>query len=161
MPSSNTGCHLASTTRDILKHISLPINLLMHKLFKIKSQLDSHYTVASLVAQRLKHLRGMQETQVPSLGWEDSLEKEMATHSSTLAWRIPWREEPGRLQSMGSQRVGHDWATSRHDTVKHILNLITQLIPLLVNYTRKYCTEIYIGALLTIGKKKLETITPW
>ena len=47
-----------------------------------------------------------------SLGWEDPLEKEMATHSSTLAWRIPWREEPGRLQSMGSQRVGHDWATS-------------------------------------------------
>ena len=54
----------------------------------------------------------MQETQVPFLGWEDPLEKEMATHSSILAWRIPWREEPGRLQSTGSQRVGHDWATS-------------------------------------------------
>ena len=62
----------------------------------------------SLVAQRLKHLPGMQETQVQSLGWEVPLEKEMATHSSTLAWKIPWREEPGRLQSMGSQRVGHD-----------------------------------------------------
>ena len=49
---------------------------------------------------------------VQSLGWEDPLEKEMATHSSILAWRIPWMEEPGRLQSMGSQRVGHDWATS-------------------------------------------------
>ena len=46
--------------------------------------------------------------QVQSLGWEDALEKEMATHSSTLAWKIPWTEEPGRLQSMGSQRVGHD-----------------------------------------------------
>ena len=56
---------------------------------------------ASLVAQRLKHLPGMRETQVRSLGREDPLEKEMATHSSTLAWRIPWREEPGRLQSMG------------------------------------------------------------
>ena len=67
---------------------------------------------ASLVAQRLKRLPTMQETQVRSLGWEDPLEKEMATHSSTRAWRIPWREEPGRLQSMGSQRVGHDWATS-------------------------------------------------
>ena len=67
---------------------------------------------ASLVAQRLKHLPGMRETQVRSLGQEDPLEKEMATHSSTLAWRIPWTEEPGRLQSMGSQRVGHDWATS-------------------------------------------------
>ena len=56
---------------------------------------------ASLVAQRLEHLPGMLETHVRSLGREDSLEKEMATHSSTLAWRIPWREEPGRLQSMG------------------------------------------------------------
>ena len=50
----------------------------------------------------------MQETRVQSLGWEDLLEKEMATHSSILAWRIPWTEEPDRLQSMGSQRVGHD-----------------------------------------------------
>ena len=67
---------------------------------------------ASLVAQRLKHLPGMWETWVRSLGQKDPLEKEMATHSSTLAWRIPWREEPGRLQSMGSQRVGHNWVTS-------------------------------------------------
>ena len=63
---------------------------------------------ASLVAQRLKRLPAMQETWVPSLGWEDPLEKEMAPHSSTLACRIPWREELGRLQSMGSQRVRHD-----------------------------------------------------
>ena len=63
---------------------------------------------ASLVAQRLKRLPAMRETWVRSLGREDPLEKEMATHSSTLAWRIPWMEEPGRLQSVGSQRVGHD-----------------------------------------------------
>ena len=69
---------------------------------------------ASLVAERLKHLPPMRETQVRSLGWEDPLEKEMATHSSILAWRIPWTEEPGRLQSTGLQRVGHDWATSLH-----------------------------------------------
>ena len=50
----------------------------------------------------------MQETRVQSLGWEDPLEKEMAIHTSTLAWKIPWTEEPGRLQSMGLQRVGHD-----------------------------------------------------
>ena len=56
----------------------------------------------------------MQETRVQSLGQEDPLEKEMATHSSTLAWKIPWTEDPGRLQSMGLQRVGHDWATSLH-----------------------------------------------
>ena len=67
---------------------------------------------ASLVAKRIKHLPAMRETQVQSLGQEDPLEKEMATHSSTLAWRIPWTEEPGRLQSMGSQRVGHNRATS-------------------------------------------------
>ena len=59
-------------------------------------------------AQRVKRLPGMRETGVLSLGREDPLEKEMATHSSTLAWRIPWREEPGGLQSTGSQRVGHD-----------------------------------------------------
>ena len=63
---------------------------------------------ASLVAQRLKHLLAMQETWVQSLGWEDPLEKEMATHSSILVWRIPWTEEPGGLQSTGSQSVGHD-----------------------------------------------------
>ena len=56
----------------------------------------------------VKHLPTMWETQVRSLGWEDSLEKAMATHSSTLAWKTPWMEDRGRLQSMGSQRVGHD-----------------------------------------------------
>ena len=64
--------------------------------------------LASLVAQMVKHLPAMRETRVQPLGWEDPLEKEMATHSSTLAWEIPWMEDPGRLQSMGSQRVGHD-----------------------------------------------------
>ena len=63
---------------------------------------------ASLVAQRLKRLPAVWETWVRSLGREDPLEKEMATHSSILAWRIPWTEEPDGLQSMGSQRVGHD-----------------------------------------------------
>ena len=62
----------------------------------------------SLVAQTVQHVSTMRETWVRSLGWEDPLEKEMATHSSTIAWKIPWTEEPGRLQSMGSQRVGHD-----------------------------------------------------
>ena len=59
------------------------------------------------MAQMVKHLLTMWETQVQSLGWEDALEKEMAPHSSTLAWKISW-EEPGRLQSMGSLQVGHD-----------------------------------------------------
>ena len=67
-----------------------------------------HSFKASLVAQRVKHLPAIQETWVRSLGREDPLEKEMATHSGTLAWRIPWTEEPGGLQSMGLQRVGQD-----------------------------------------------------
>ena len=71
---------------------------------------------ASLVAQRLKRLPAMWKTWVQSLSQEDPLEKEMAPHSSTLAWRMPWMEEPGGLQSTGSQRVRHDWATSlTHD----------------------------------------------
>ena len=64
--------------------------------------------MASPVAQRIKRLPAMQETWVRSLGWEDLLEKDMAIHSSILAWRIPWTEEPGGLQSTGSQRVRYD-----------------------------------------------------
>ena len=63
---------------------------------------------ASLVAQTVKNPPEMLETWIRSLGWEDPLQKGMATHSSILAWRFPWTEEPGRLQSLGSQRVGHD-----------------------------------------------------
>ena len=64
--------------------------------------------MTSLVAQTVKRLLTTQETWVPSLDWEDLLEKEMAIHSSNLAWKIPWTEEPGGLQSMGLKRVGHD-----------------------------------------------------
>ena len=65
-------------------------------------------SIESLVTQAVKNLPAVQETRVPSLGWEDPLEKGMATHSRFLAWRIPWTGEPGGLQSMGSHRVGHD-----------------------------------------------------
>ena len=64
--------------------------------------------MTSLVAQTVKRLSKIRETWVQSLGQEDPLEKEMAIHSSTIAWKIPWTEEPGRLQFMGLQRVGHD-----------------------------------------------------
>ena len=101
------------------EHISVPHILLIHD-FRISTLLSyvlltsegfiHVYTCdwTSLVAQMVKCLPAMQETQVRSLGWEDPLEKEMATHSSTLAWRIPWTEEPGGLQYMGSQRGRHD-----------------------------------------------------
>ena len=66
----------------------------------------------SLVTQVVKNLPATQETWVWSLGWEDALEKGMATYPSLLAWRTPWIGQPGRIQSLGSQRVGHDWATN-------------------------------------------------
>ena len=94
---------------------------------------------ASLVAQRLKRLPGMWETWVWSLGQEDPLEEEMATHSSTLAWRIPWREEPGRLQSMGSQRVGRDWATSLYTILYY-----GRFIP---SFLRKLRTVLHSGCI--------------
>ena len=90
--------------------VELSIIFILSHIFKIKSQYVSFW--ASLMAQTIKHLSAMQETQIWSLGWEDSLEKEMATHSSILAWRIPWTEEPGRLQSIGLKRVRHDWVTN-------------------------------------------------
>ena len=68
----------------------------------------------------------MQETQVQTLGQEDPLEKEMAIHSSTLAWKIPWMEEPHRLQSMGLQRVRHDWATSLHNVKPVLRNILNR-----------------------------------
>ena len=68
---------------------------------------------ASLVAQMVKHLPAMQETWVRSLGWEDPLEKEMATHASILAWEIPWTEVPGGLQSMSLKRIRHDLVTKQ------------------------------------------------
>ena len=67
-----------------------------------------HYSWASLVAQTVKNPPAMWKTWIRSLGWEDLLKEGMATHSSILAWRIPWTEEPSGLQSMGSQRVAHD-----------------------------------------------------
>ena len=90
------------------------------------------YIRAFLLDQRLKRLPAMRETWVRSLSWEAPLEKEMATHSSILAWRILWREEPSRLQSTGSQRVGHNWATSlsfrlHHRIANQIINTLTEI----------------------------------
>ena len=93
-------------------------------------------------AQRLKRLPGIQKPRVRSLGWEDPLEKEMAPHSSTLAWRIPWREQPGRLQSMGSQRDGHDWATS---LTQGAPVLVTHIFTIAVSFPWSF--DHYIGSL--------------
>ena len=77
-----------------------------------KASLEARIKRASLMAQMVRNLPAMQETWIQSLGWEDPLEKGMATHSSILAWRIPWTEEPGGILSMGLQRIRHDWATN-------------------------------------------------
>ena len=79
-----------------------------HKKLNMTEQLTFMAFGASLVAQLVKNPPAMQETWVRSLGWEEPLEEGMASHSSILAWRLPWTEEPGGLQSMGSQRVRHD-----------------------------------------------------
>ena len=84
-----------------------------------------HLRSTDVLAQTVKRLSTMRETWVQSLGWEDPLEKEMAIHSSSIAWKIPWTEEPDRLQSMGSQRVRHDWATSLSFTFKVYWNVKT------------------------------------
>ena len=88
--------------RSLLKHFKITL------IFSEYVDYENRSSWTSLVAQTVKCLPTMQETRVQSLGREDLLEKEMATHSSILAWKIPWTVEPGRLQSMGSQRVRHD-----------------------------------------------------
>ena len=84
-------------------------------------QRGQYHFWASLVVQLVQNLPSMQETQVRSLGQEHPLEKGMATHTSNLAWRISWTEDPGGFQSMGSQRVGHDWVTNTHNIISIFL----------------------------------------
>ena len=92
------------------------------------THLKNRYILIELLIQMVKNLPAMWETPVQPLGWEDALEEEMATHSSILAWKIPWMEEPGSLQSMWSKRVGHNWATtlslSKFKQVRCLRNLI-------------------------------------
>ena len=107
MPANLENSAVATGLEKVNYH-SIP--KAMPKNAQTTTQLHSSHMLAGtfLVAQMVKHLSAMQEIWVQSLGREDPLEKEMATHSSTFAWKIPWTEEPGRLQSMGSQRVGHE-----------------------------------------------------
>ena len=113
-----------------------------------------------LEAQMVKNFPALQETQVWSLGQEDPLEEEMASHSSILAWKIPWTEEPGRLQFMGSQRIGHNWVTNtffflsnfrwnKSDREREILYVITYM------WTLKSKTKEYNNSkILSIENKQ-------
>ena len=125
---------------------------------------------ASLAIQRVKNLRAVQETWVWSLGWQDPLEKGMATHSSILAWRIPWTEEPGKLQSVGSQRVRHDWVTHTHThthTEWHVcerVSLIMIIIIFLVVEIKKimyYLEPKYIEAEHSLWSTGFEIRQNW
>ena len=104
------NCMMSSFSGFLCLYLSVPA--FSHHTFYYWLHRYYQKVWASLVAQTVKCLPAMRETGVRFLGREDPLEKKMAIHSSVLAWKIPWMEEPGRLQSMGSQRVGHDWATS-------------------------------------------------
>ena len=116
--SSVNGCWPWFHSLAFVNNVSLNIgvHILMTYWISVLLTLDIYPGVELLnpmvvLAQMVKCLSAMLETRVQFLGWEDPLEKEMATHSGTLAWKIPWTVESGRLQSMGSQRVGHDWMT--------------------------------------------------
>ena len=98
-PDEGTGCYMLK--------LKIPKPEQRSKILRASIKTQHRQT-----AQTVKNQPAMQETQVQSLGREDPLEKGMATHFAILAWRISWTEEPGRLQSMGLQRVGHDWVTN-------------------------------------------------
>ena len=107
-----------------------------------------------LVAQSVKNPPAMQETWVQSLGWEDPLEKGLATHSSILAWRIRWIEEPDRLQSMGSQRVGHYWTTLIH-SLTHSFTLSLYFFILLWSDIYFPVSQFFISGGQSIGTSVL------
>ena len=148
--------NFASGLKSLFQHYSSKASVLQHSAFFIVQLSHPYMTTGKTIAlirrtfvgkvmsllfnmlsaQRLKNLPGTRETWVWSLGQEDTLEKEMATHSSILDRRIPWMEEPGGLKSMGSQRVGHDWATSLHFNVSAFtLAAGMQLLKTVAKYT--------------------------
>ena len=108
LPDVQAGFWKGRGTRDQIVNI----HWIIKKAREFQKNIYFCFIRTSRGAQMVKCLPIMWETWVQSLGWEDPLEKEMATDSSTLVWKIPWTEEPGKLQSTGSQRIGHNWATS-------------------------------------------------
>ena len=117
---------------------------------------------ASLVAQSVKHLPAVQETWVRSLGWEDPLEKEMATHSSILAWKISWTGEPGGLQSMGSQRIGHDWATNTYLlTLVGWERYLTMILICILLMTNDVESDLPVSIQESLGRAWIDSDLPW
>ena len=113
--------------------------------------------LVSLVAQTVKNLPAMQETKVQSLGQEDPLEKDMATHSSILAWRIPWTKEPGRLQFMGSQRLRHNWDTNTWGFGRWEKGIENLCSPLIMYFLDKMCLNRTLYS-RTLGVRKQQEV---
>ena len=137
------------------KQILNIVLLLLILKVNICSVLINIYQPASLVAQTLKDLPAMWEIWVWSLVWEDPLEKGMATHSSILAWRIPQTEEPGRLQSIGSQRVRHDWVTFTFTFTFHYITKDVLYIYVCV------CVCVYAKDQLVVHRTGLYYLKDW
>ena len=155
----------------------------MQKELKTRRVVASPYVFWGFPSGSAVKNPAMQETQVWSLGWKDLLEEEMATHSSIFAWRIPWTEEPGRLQCMGSQRVGHDcsdWARTHTHTYIHVRTCLEQLhrhIPSFPGLTWQLLFSTFTGvrkvtlwkvnncenwtAQLNTGKMRKRFLTDW
>ena len=120
------------------------------------------YYWASLVAQLVKNVPAVQETWVRSLVWEDPLEKKMVTHSSILAWKISWTEEPGGLQSTGSQRAGHDWATNTYLLVLLIYKIFSFSLEVFITIPTKtlaFSSDSYISFLHSLTEIKTYPFT--
>ena len=125
--SFETVAIILSKKFDLLDQLKIRKTKILFNCHLFAFQCSSFLYMAFLVAQSVKSLTAMLETWVRSLGWEDPLKKEMATHSSILAWKIAWAEEPGGLQSMGSQWVGHSWARIHAHSWDQELCIITNI----------------------------------
>ena len=114
-----------------------------------RNKCQVHYARASLVAQTVKNYLQCRRPRFSLQGWEDTLEKKMATHSTILACKIPWTEEPGRLQSIGSQRVGHNWATITFTSIQWSFPLLFScksfiVLSLMFRYVTSFWVNFYI-----------------
>ena len=128
---SSSIYHISGVEKDTSNHlVSAPYWWMSkQRLNEMICKFVPHFWRTSLLAQTVKSLPAMRETRVWSLGWEDPLEKEMETLSSILAWRIPWTEEPGRLQFMGSQKVRHTERLTLSTRLKHKISQLTARLP--------------------------------
>ena len=146
-PYMTTGKTIALTRRTFVGKV---MSLLFNELSRFVV-----YSWASLVAQLVRNPPAMQETWVWSLGWEDPMEEGMATHSCILVCRIPWTEEPGRLQSMGLQRVRYDWATKH--MAQHSMIILTSA----ASSFRSRSVVLTLVCTLQSPEKLYKNTNPW